>query len=300
MGNICLFVGGHRSVSSFEVDKNSGDEPFAGCSRLEKPSVAPDSWRLDVLDVGHGLAVIISKEGRAVLYDTASSWPGGSLAEIAIAPVLNDLGISTLDALFVSHSDRDHAGGRVWLSDAFRPAKLFSAASEDKGLPCRAGKSWDWQGLKFEMLWPREPVLHADNDDSCVIRVSDGSQSVLLTGDIEQRTELALSQTGEVRIKADVLVVPHHGSKTSSSSHFIESVSPKLALASTARFNPWKLPAESVVSRYSSRSIRWFETGRTGQLTVTFSDAGWRLIRQRQDKQWFWFRKLFGDDLQNE
>lgn len=259
-----------------------------------------ESWQLDILDVGHGLAVIISKDGRAALYDTASSWPGGSLAEIAIAPVLYDMGITQLDALFVSHSDSDHAGGSKWIMEEFQPENAFSSANQAGFGPCLSGESWVWQGLTFEMLWPQTRVVRADNDESCVIRVSDGTYSVLLTGDIEEKSELALVGLDSIELKADILVVPHHGSKTSSSPSFIEAVSPQLALVSSARFNPWNLPADDVVTRYTSRDIPWFETGRSGQLSVVFSDAGWRLIRQRQDKQWFWFRKLFGDDLQNE
>ncbi|MGL9774438.1 MAG: MBL fold metallo-hydrolase [Sodalis sp. (in: enterobacteria)] len=129
---------------------------------------------------------------------------------------------------------------------------------------CLRGQRWRWQGLHFEVLRPPEPVDSAGNNDSCVLRIDDGHFRVLLTGDIEAQTERALLRLDRRAVRADVLQVPHHGSKTSSTAAFLRAVRPQVALASEGRYSLWRLPAEAVavavVKRYRRLGIRWQDT----------------------------------------
>ncbi|MEZ8146464.1 DNA internalization-related competence protein ComEC/Rec2 [Enterovibrio norvegicus] len=256
------------------------------------------AWRVDVFDVGHGLAVLIEKEGRAVLYDTGAAWSSGTVAASVIAPVLTQRG-SKLDGLILSHGDNDHAGGEAWVTKHLVPQWVRSSENDLGHLACLRGNRWRWQQLEFEVLYPLTLSDRAKNASSCVIKVSDGKHAVLLTGDLPKAQETyLLTQNDDV--SADVLIVPHHGSKTSSSEAFINHVNPKAAIASTGRFTPWNLPHPDVVSRYENRGIEWFETGYDGQVSAQFSDKGWRVLSQRNDTEPFWYRKKFGAPKRKE
>lgn len=256
------------------------------------PKISPDSWRLDVFDVGHGLAVLIEKNHHAILYDTGAAWQSGTIAQSVLEPVLSRRRTS-LDGLILSHSDNDHAGGASWVIEHLEPAWVRSGEISADYLPCLAGESWAWQGLRFEVLSPGMLRNDARNEDSCVIRVSDGQHSVLLTGDLPKAQENGLVDK-TIEVRADVLIVPHHGSKTSSSPSFLDAVNPHVAIASTGRYTPWNLPNPGVVDRYHERKISWYETGQHGQVGVHFSNKGWWVSSQRLDLEPFWYRKMFG------
>ena len=159
-------------------------------------------WQATVLDVGQGLAVVISQGDKAILYDTANAYPSGfNLAEQAVLPYLKHQGLS-LDYLIISHDDSDHAAGAPQVISAYPDAKLVfngelplsrssAATNLTEKMPCQQGREIKWQGLILTMLWPKKHAAD-HNDDSCVIRVSDGSTTVLLTGDVTKKIERAL------------------------------------------------------------------------------------------------------------
>ncbi|OEF07693.1 DNA internalization-related competence protein ComEC/Rec2 [Vibrio genomosp. F10 str. 9ZB36] len=249
-----------------------------------------NQWRADVLDVGHGLAVLIEKEGRAVVYDTGNRWENGSVAESLIIPILKRRGINQLDGLILSHLDADHAGGREELERQMLPLFKWSPQSLGGYQPCVKGMDWFWQGLRFEVLWPISQVKRAYNPHSCVIRVTDdnASFSLLLTGDIDAMVEWLLIREPKTLV-SDVLIVPHHGSRTSSTSKFIENVQAKVAIASLAKGGRWNLPNESVVTRYQEHNSDWLDTGQHGQITVKVIDNMWQVstIREREGTRWY-------------
>lgn len=253
---------------------------------------APGSWQLDVLDVGHGLAVLIEKNNHAILYDTGAAWQSGTIAQSVLAPVLSRRG-ALLDGLVLSHRDNDHAGGAQWVIENLKPDWIRAAGGSFRALPCVKGEQWEWQGLGFEVLYPLTRSSDARNENSCVIRISDGLHTVLLTGDLPKAQESGLVEQN-AEVQADVLIVPHHGSKTSSSPPFLDAVNPSVAIASTGRYTPWDLPHPDVVGRYRERNISWYETGQHGQVGVHFSAKGWRVSSQRLDLEPFWYRKMFG------
>lgn len=251
---------------------------------------ADDEWSLSMLDVGHGLAVLIEKKGKYLLYDTGNRWPGGSIAEQVIAPILKMNKIGKLDGLILSHLDLDHAGGRHYLEQNFPPKTMWSSQKLVGYQPCIQGTVIHWQGLLLEGVWPPRLVDRAYNPHSCVIRISDGKNRVLLTGDLEAIGEFSL--VNHSKVSADILTVPHHGSKSSSTERFIDAVSPSLAIASLAKGNQWSLPNTEVLERYWARGITWLDTGEQGQITIRFYRTGWQIITERSRQSLTWYRQI--------
>ncbi len=250
-------------------------------------------WSLDVLDVGHGLAVIIEKGGEAILYDTGSAWEGGSIAQRVVIPVLHHRGIEQLEGLILSHSDNDHAGGKEFIKQIMKPKWVKSSEYQAEMLPCIKGEKWQWQGLNFQVLWPPQRVTRAFNPHSCVIKVSDSFHSILLTGDITDVSEL-LMLNQHPNLTADLLLVPHHGSRSSSTERLLQQLQAEVALVSVAKHNPWSLPSLKIKKRYQQNSIQWIETAKSGQITVQYENEKRTIIRHRQELAANWYRKLFG------
>jgi len=252
----------------------------------------PENWRVDMVDVGHGLAMLISKNGKGILYDTGDRWDTGSAAEMDILPLVRWRNIQ-IEQIIISHADSDHRGGLVAMRQAFPQASLRES-SVDSLLPCHAGVKWRWQGLAFSALWPEKPSAVPRNNDSCVIRVDDGKFSFLLTGDIEAEAERKMVAIYRESLKSTVLQVPHHGSNTSSTGPFLRTVAPILSLASSSRFNKWHLPAKKVVTRYLSAKLDWRDTAHSGQLAVRFYDDYWSINGLREQIFPRWYHQRFG------
>lgn len=227
-------------------------------------------WQVDTLDVGQGLATLIVKNGKGILYDTGPAWQGGNMAELEILPYLQREGI-TLEKLILSHDDNDHAGGVSIILKAYPNVEFITPSQKNYGENhrtfCTAGRHWDWQGLHFQILSPHSIVERADNPHSCVILVDDGKHSVLLTGDVETKNEQIFARTLG---KIDVLQVGHHGSKTSTSEYLLSQVRPDIAIISSGRWNPWKFPHYSVMERLHRYKSVAKNTAISGQVRVNF------------------------------
>ncbi|WP_210441245.1 DNA internalization-related competence protein ComEC/Rec2 [Vibrio crassostreae] len=260
-----------------------------------------DSFTIDVLDVGHGLSLVLEKNNQVVVYDLGNAWPGGSIVESLLFPTLNNRGIKDIEGVIISHFDSDHAGGYPALLENYNPKWIRTSQninqqpqSTTPALPniqaCTLGEVWNWQGIVFEVLWPPKQVKRAYNPHSCVVKISDSNTdfSMLLTGDVELVSEWLLAREGE-RLRSNVMLVPHHGSDSSSIKSFIEAVSPQLAIASLAKGNQWGMPSASVVERYQQAGSTWLDTGDSGQITITLSKEGWQYhaIREQQGGQWY-------------
>ncbi|MDA9555953.1 DNA internalization-related competence protein ComEC/Rec2 [Vibrio sp.] len=281
-----------------------------------------DEWRVDVLDVGHGLAILIEKNHNVILYDTGSAWDSGSYAQAVISPILHKRGMKSIEGVVISHTDADHAGGIQSIMQQWLPKWVLSSqdslmspavssgvivnqnTAEEK--ECRAGHSFMWQELTFEVLWPPKSVKRAKNPHSCVVRIHDEKgHSILLTGDINAVVEwhLIRSQTSQYGQKdnllSDVLIVPHHGSLTSSIPPFIQSVNAEVVIASTAYKNRWKLPHPIIKERYRKQGSLWLDTGTSGQVTLkinpnndTYSKNNWQISSLREHKNHAWYRQV--------
>ncbi|WP_073586256.1 DNA internalization-related competence protein ComEC/Rec2 [Vibrio quintilis] len=229
------------------------------------------TWQVDILDVGHGLAILIEKNQHYVLYDTGKGWGAGSIAQSVIDPILHRRGASHFDGLILSHLDNDHAGGRKWIENHWHPVWKRSSQLLKNYLPCIQGELWVWQGLQFDVLWPPSLVKRAYNQHSCVIRITDVTHhhTVMLTGDMTAENEQQIIRQMSA-LRSNVLIVPHHGSHTSSTRQFIAQVHPQVAIASTGKDNQWHLPDVHVMQRYESLGIPWLDTGDAGQVSLIF------------------------------
>lgn len=256
--------------------------------------VQNNRWAMHLLDVGQGLAVVIEKNGRGLVYDTGAAFGDDfSYAERVILPFLKAKGIQEIDYIVISHSDNDHAGGAPVLIEAYPKALVITDVAGFSGQDCRP-KQIQWQGLSLNLLSP--PQALAGNNGSCVIRIDDDRQSLLLTGDIEKQIETSLlsrALSGEYELQSEVLIAPHHGSKTSSTEAFIDAVAPKLVLFPAGFANRWGFPKSTVVERYQQREIMGLTTGIEGQISVIFQQSEREVKTYRGDLAPFWYNSLF-------
>jgi competence protein ComEC len=253
------------------------------------PADCFDTW---VLDVGQGLAVTMQTSQETVLYDTGMAWRGGpSTVEQVVEPFFSSRGIDAVDRLVVSHSDLDHSGGANVLHELFAVGSTLvgEALPGIEAVQCVHGQTW-WSGaIRFDVLSPHARQSATGNDASCVLRVSAGPHALLLTGDIEADAERALLQR-KVQLGADVVIVPHHGSTTSSSVPFVDSVSPVVAIVSSSYRNRWGLPKEIVVDRWEAVGSEFLNTATSGAVYLRICAAqGLVEVREaRRDRQRFW------------
>ena len=258
----------------------------------------PGAFRVTVLDVGQGLAVLVQTHAHALLYDTGPRFNDSADAgERIIAPMLRASGVERLDAMIVSHQDSDHSGGALsvlqtvpvtWLASSLPFGNAIArarAASGESAERCVAGRRWQWDGVDLALLHPVEanyanPKLKA-NDLSCVLRIGNGAGSALLTGDIEARTEADLIRRDGAALHANLLVVPHHGSRTSSTLEFIAAVAPEIAVFTPGYRNRFGHPRPEIVARYAEAGIPTYRTDYEGALTFAF-EPGTKLAARRE------------------
>nr|MDP2192603.1 DNA internalization-related competence protein ComEC/Rec2 [Rhodoferax sp.] len=242
----------------------------------QAPRPMEGQFELLAADIGQGNAVIVRTATHALVYDAGPRFSRESDAgQRVLVPLLRALDVA-VDTVMLSHRDSDHVGGALAVLAMQTKAELLSSIEDDhelqavrKAKRCVAGQRWRWDGVDFEVLHPRAVDYDAANKTnamSCVLRISNGVQSALLTGDIEQAQEARLVGEG-ASLKSDVLLVPHHGSKTSSSPAFLDAVQPQIALVQAGYRNRFSHPAEPVLLRYAQRHIRVFDSPRCGAVT---------------------------------
>jgi competence protein ComEC len=257
-----------------------------------------ESWTLHMLDVGQGLAMVIERQGKAILYDTGLAWPGGDSAQRLIIPWLRWHHLRP-EGIILSHEHLDHAGGLASLQKAWPDAWVRSPLRQARHRPCFRGQRWKWQGLSFTVHWPPENYPAQGNNHSCVVKVDDGEQSVLLTGDIEAQAEQAMLSHYWRYLTSTLIQVPHHGSNTSSSLPLVQRVEGQIALDSAARYNAWRFPSAKVVRRYRKEGYIWHDTPHSGQISVTFSQHHWQIRRLREQFLPVWYHQWFGEPVDN-
>lgn len=235
-------------------------------------------------DVGHGLAIFYHDGKHAVLYDTGHATDDYSIAESHIIPALKKLGVNQLDLLIISHSDLDHAGGYEHIVQNFRVKNTVYNRRND--LQCYQGLHWNYGQLHINALWPlgtAKPTLK-NNDLSCVLMLDFKSTKILLSGDIEKKSEYQLALLKQ-KLKADFLVSPHHGSNTSSRYPFIKNVQPEKVIHSSKRYGRFLMPHPEVIERYKNLSVKQLSTACYGEITLNLITKEVSYVRQKR-KVW--------------
>jgi competence protein ComEC len=292
---------------------------------VSPPKMAAGAMKVTVLDVGQGLAVTIQTKNHALLYDagplySAQSDAGGRI----VVPFLRGVGVKKLDGFIVSHDDIDHSGGAAsvlaqlpvtWLMSSFEPTEITTK----KSIKCQAGQTWLWDKVKFEVLYPDlasdQNANLKDNNRSCVLKVTSQFGSILLTGDIEKEAENALLNRVEndvigddalqanskaaagdaissrtiTQLKSDVLIAPHHGSKTSSTREFVQAVGAQHSIFTVGYLNRFKHPKPFIEKRFEESGAYTYRSDYQGALSLDFTrtnNISISALRQSQPRYW--------------
>jgi competence protein ComEC len=246
--------------------------------------------RVTVLDVGQGLAALVQTREHALLYDPGPLYSSESDAgQRVVVPYLRAIGVNRLDMMVVTHRDSDHSGGMASVAVALPVGELRTSGGE--GRPCLAGQRWEWDGVRFAMLHPTEKDYQARgkaNHLSCVLKVEAAGAGMLLTSDIEAGDEAALLVRDGAALRSDVVLVPHHGSRTSSTPPFIAAVGAREAIVPVGYRNRFGHPKPDVLERYDSTSTSLWRTDRDGAVTVHLLRGGIRMEAWRQEHRRYW------------
>jgi competence protein ComEC len=256
----------------------------------------PGTAQVTVLDVGQGLASVVQTAGHVLIYDPGPLYSAESDAgQRVVVPYLRSLGINRVDTLIVTHKDSDHSGGAASVLAAMPVAEVLSSMQGIAAKPCQAGQRWQWDGVEFEILHPAITASVASgeakvksNHLSCVLRVTAGGRRLLLTSDIEATDEAAMLQRYPGQLAADVLLVPHHGSRTSSTSAFLVAVGAADALIPVGYRNQFGHPKAEVLARYTAMGARLWRTDTQGALTVLLAEKGVNITAWRAEHARYW------------
>lgn len=266
--------------------------------------IKPKSGEMDVtvLDVGQGLAVMVQTAHHQLLYDTGPQFSSQSdSGSRIIVPFLRGQGIEQLNGLMVSHNDVDHSGGMAsvlaqipvqWVASAL--PDTIEIPSNIEHMKCYAGQYWVWDEVIFEVLHPTlasyEDVEIKDNNRSCVLKISSAYGSLLLSGDIEKEAEAQLLENAYEKLLSDILVTPHHGSKTSSSSDFVDAVSPKSVIYTVGYLNRFKHPHALTMRKYAAINATPYRSDFSGAISISFREASLMTMnewRKTHTKYWY-------------
>jgi competence protein ComEC len=262
----------------------------------QAPRPAPGEFELLAADVGQGNAVLVRTATHTLVYDAGPAYSRDlDAGQRVLVPLLRALG-ERVDTVVLSHRDTDHTGGAAAVLRMQPQARLLSSLEDGHPLQalrpsqrCAAGQGWEWDGVRFEVLHPAAADYEQrarPNAMSCVLRVGNARVHALLAGDIERPQE-ALLAAQPVDLQADWLLVPHHGSKTSSSDAFLDAVRPAIAVAQAGYRNRFGHPAPEVVQRYEARGIALSASPGCGALTWR-SDAPAQVRCERAAAPRYW------------
>ena len=274
---------------------------------VEPPRPAPGEAWIATLDVGQGLAVVVRTAQHALLYDAGPLYgPEADGGERVVVPYLRATGVRELDALVLTHNDTDHTGGAASVLANVDTGRMLSSLARGHSLhaqvgesgACLRGAAWDWDGVNFELLHPAsiEPGGRVrSNDLSCVLRVATAHGAMLLTGDIERAAEsellaasASMSASNPRGLAARALLVPHHGSSTSSTRDFLAAVAPHHAVVSAGYRNRFGHPRPEVLARYAALGVQVLRTDLDGAVTLRFADGGVEAESARAARPRYW------------
>lgn len=259
----------------------------------------PDGeFKLTVLDVGQGLSVIVQTRQHAMVFDTGPWFKTGfNTAETVVLPYLQQQYVNQLDALVISHSDNDHAGGARLITEKLPTAKTYIGGDFvfTGGLRCQRNVRWDWDDVRFEFL-NLAVDTGKENNRSCVLHISNATASVLLPADIEAAAEKELVETIPEKLPAQILLAPHHGSKTSSTMAFINAVDPQHVIFPVGYKNRFNFPNQHVRQKYLLKTKGLYSTAEDGMVQFLITNNSQSpvklLTRYRLDAARFWHSNI--------
>ncbi|WP_153100707.1 DNA internalization-related competence protein ComEC/Rec2 [Paraburkholderia hayleyella] len=282
---------------------------------------APGTFRLTALDIGQGSSILVETARHRLLFDAGPGPESTHAGERIVVPFLQAQGMHTLDTLLISHADSDHSGGAPAVLESIKVRQLLAALvpgnplwaeARSRGadtVPCAAGQRWHWDGVDFTLLWPDPgPLQGRPNAHSCVLRISIAhaahatgpakapgmrvraapGMAALLTADIEAAAERRLLERDPQALQAQVLLVPHHGSKTSSTEPFLDAIDPQLAVFQVGYRSRFHHPHPSVWARYQARQIELTRSDEDGAARIDVTRAGLVLERYRSMHRRYW------------
>ncbi|MBC7755145.1 MAG: DNA internalization-related competence protein ComEC/Rec2 [Bdellovibrio sp.] len=265
------------------------------------PRPETGAMQVAVLDIGQGLSVVVKTANHTLLYDAGPKFnqqsdAGGRI----VVPYLRGEGVTKLDGFMVSHNDIDHSGGAPsvlaqvpvgWFASSFTESDSFKLPTN--ALKCLAGQHWQWDSVQFAVLYPSlqsyEDANLSDNNRSCVVKITSQFGSILLTGDIEEPAEASLLAINADTLKSDVLIAPHHGSKTSSSPNFVQAVGAKKVIFTVGYLNRFKHPKPDIEKRYEASGVIEYRSDYAGALLIDFArDKPMQIQAWRQAQPRYW------------
>ncbi len=271
-----------------------------------QPRPPPGAAWVTVLDVGQGLAVAVRTAGHTLLYDTGPYYsPESDAGERLVVPWLRAMGVERLDTMVITHRDWDHSGGARSVLETLPVEQLIDSLPPDspeardlqprarQRQACAAGQRWQWEGITLAMLHPPpgrvEMPESKANHQSCVLKISRGEHSILLTSDIEAADEARLLADAATELRSTALVAPHHGSRTSSTPAFVAAVQAREVIFPVGYRNRFGHPKADVVARYAAQaSPRLWRTDRDGAIALVLDDQGVTAEAQRQRHPRYW------------
>ncbi len=274
-----LILGTLAALSPLPVPGRTAGGVLIAAACLWRPALVPEGVaRVTILDVGQGLSVVIETRRHTLVYDAGPSFRTGSdTGQLVVVPFLKSRGIRAVDRVVVSHDDDDHKGGAgsvlglmhartLILGPSLRANTLNDIDAQLTRDTCRRGEAWTWNGVGFRWIHPGDVKYERDNDSSCVLLVNAGEHAVLVTGDIEAEAEGELVRAG-VLAPVDIVVVPHHGSRTSSTQDFVAASRPRWAVYAVGYRNRWNFPVRRVVERWEQAGAQGVRTSDGGAIT---------------------------------
>jgi len=251
--------------------------------------------RFTLLDVGQGLSAVVQTKNHILIFDAGAKLGDNfDMGESVVVPFLHSLGAKKIDMLVVSHGDNDHIGGAAAIIQQFPVLSAKTSVPNDlskiRATYCLRGERWVWDNVTFSFLYPSQDNLGLDNDSSCVLKISNGSQSILLTGDIEKFSEKYLIENNFSDLPATILVAPHHGSKTSAVDSFLEAVKPVIVLFPVGYRNRYHFPNPSVIEKYRDLGALQYDTAHAGAIEFLIPATQNTLVPKlyRQEHHHYW------------
>jgi len=238
---------------------------------------------IHLLDVGQGLSIVVQTTSHVLIYDTGIRFPNGrDMGNIAIIPYLSTLGVNAIDAIVISHPDNDHRGGLASLEKTYMVDRLLVDDPREytRGEACHDSLPWRWDDVDFQFF----PIHFHDkkrNNHSCVLGIRTKAGQVLFTGDIEEKAEQYLVKHYGESLVSQVLLIPHHGSKTSSSLSFVKAVNPRYAMVSYGEDNIYHFPHAAALAVYQKNHIPIYNTAQNGMITVRLGERDVRIKTYR-------------------